>query len=121
MRPKDDDRDGLLDEDPEEDLDGDGVIYQIRKSRYQIRKRKSRLYSRPPRPVGAAMKRVLEGKGDWLVYTEGIDNDGDGKYNEDGIGGLDNHRNYPENWRPDQGGDLTGRGYTQGGGRVPLE
>ncbi|WP_332910157.1 hypothetical protein [Algoriphagus boritolerans] len=31
VRPYDNDRDGLLDEDPEEDLDGDGIIYQIRK------------------------------------------------------------------------------------------
>jgi hypothetical protein len=59
--------------------------------------------------------------GDYLVYTEGIDNDGDGSYNEDGVGGLDLHRNYPENWRPNPGGDLTGRGYTQGGaGEYPL-
>ncbi|MGH7447485.1 MAG: M14 family zinc carboxypeptidase, partial [Longimicrobiales bacterium] len=49
------------------------------------------------------------------------DNDGDGRYNEDGIGGLDLHRNYPENWRPDRGGDATGRGYTQfGAGEFPL-
>jgi hypothetical protein len=63
----------------------------------------------------------LDGKGDYLMYTEGIDNDGDGKYNEDGIGGLDLHRNYPENWRPDNRGDATGRGYTQfGAGEYPL-
>ncbi|NBB22429.1 peptidase [Runella sp. CRIBMP] len=122
VRPKDDDRDGLLDEDPEEDLDGDGVIYQIRKKAVTKSEKEKADYTLDPRdPSGRLMKRVLEGKGDWLVYTEGIDNDGDGKYNEDGIGGLDNHRNYPENWRPDQGGDLTGRGYTQGGaGEYPL-
>lgn len=44
--------------------------------------------------------------------SEGIDNDGDGKYNEDGIGGLDIHRNYPENWRPMT--EQTGMGWTQG-------
>ncbi len=56
-----------------------------------------------------------------MVYPEGIDNDGDGRVNEDGIGGLDLHRNYPENWRPMPGLDLTGRGYTQGGaGEYPL-
>jgi hypothetical protein len=53
--------------------------------------------------------------------AEGIDNDGDGRYNEDGIGGLDLHRNYPENWRPMPGGDATGRGWTQfGAGEFPL-
>src|SRR5690606_3212743 len=30
VRPHDSDRDGLIDEDPPEDLDGDGVIYQMR-------------------------------------------------------------------------------------------
>ena len=59
--------------------------------------------------------------GVWRVITEGIDNDGDGDYNEDGIGGLDLHRNYPENWRPDTGRDLTRRGWTQfGAGAFPL-
>ncbi len=122
VHPKDDDRDGLLDEDPEEDLDGDGIIYQIRKKAVtKAEKEKADFILDPKDPSGRLMKRVLEGKGEWLVYTEGIDNDGDGKYNEDGIGGLDNHRNYPENWRPDAGGDLTGRGYTQGGaGEYPL-
>jgi hypothetical protein len=46
------------------------------------------------------MAYVGPGKGDYLVFTEGIDNDGDGKFNEDGVGGLDLNRNYPENWRP---------------------
>ncbi|AYQ32743.1 M14 family metallopeptidase [Runella sp. SP2] len=120
VHPKDDDRDGLLDEDPEEDLDGDGVIYQIRKKAVTKSEKEKADFILDPRDP-RLMKRVQEGKGEWLVYTEGIDNDGDGKYNEDGIGGLDNHRNYPENWRPDQGGDLTGRGYTQGGaGEYPL-
>jgi len=120
VHPKDDDRDGLLDEDPEEDLDGDGVIYQIRKKAVTKAEKEKADFVIDPRD-SRLMKRVQEGKGEWLVYTEGIDNDGDGKYNEDGIGGLDNHRNYPENWRPDQGGDLTGRGYTQGGaGDYPL-
>lgn len=47
------------------------------------------------------------------------DDDGDGRVNEDGIGGLDLHRNYPENWRPMR--EATGRGFTQGGaGEFPL-
>jgi hypothetical protein len=53
--------------------------------------------------------------------SEGIDNDGDGRVNEDGIGGLDLHRNYLENWRPLPGQERTGRGWTQGGaGEFPL-
>ena len=62
-----------------------------------------------------------EGKGDWKQWSEGIDNDLDGRYNEDGIGGLDLHRNYLENWRPEPGKDATGRGWTQfGAGEYPL-
>jgi hypothetical protein len=62
---------------------------------------------------------VRDGEGNYEVYAEGVDNDGDGRYNEDGIGGLDLHRNYPENWRPMR--EETGRGRTQAGaGEYPL-
>lgn len=122
VRPHDNDRDGLIDEDPEEDLDGDGIIYQIRKKAVtDEEKEKANYIINQDHPSGKLMKRVFPGKGDYLIYSEGIDNDNDGDYNEDGIGGLDLHRNYPENWRPDIGGDLTGRGYTQyGAGEYPL-
>ncbi len=118
VRPHDSDRDGLLDEDPGEDLDGDKFIRQMRKKVDPD----SGNYTLDPRdPTGKLMKRVKDGEGDWRVYTEGIDNDGDGKYNEDGIGGLDLHRNYPENWRPEPGLDATKRSWTQSGaGRFPL-
>ena len=73
----------------------------------------------PKDPKGRAMRRAREGQGDYLLYPEGVDNDLDGRYNEDGIGGLDLHRNYPENWRPMT--EATGRGWTQGGaGEFPL-
>ena len=122
VKPHDNDRDGLLDEDPNEDLDGDGIIYQIRKKAVTPEeKEKANYIIDPEHPSGKLMKRVFSGKGDYLMYSEGIDNDEDGDYNEDGIGGLDLHRNYPENWRPDTGGDLTGRGYTQNGaGEFPM-
>jgi hypothetical protein len=119
VRPHDDDGDGLMDEDPEEDLDGDGVIYTMR---WKAREgEKGNMIIDPADPSGRLMKRVPEGKGIYRMASEGIDNDGDGKYNEDGIGGLDLHRNYVENWRPDEGGDATKRGYTQNGaGSYPL-
>lgn len=117
VRPHDNDRDGLLDEDDEEDLDGDGIIYQIRRKAKEGEEGTHTIDERDPQ--GRLMKRVSEG-GDWFVYSEGVDNDGDGRFNEDGIGGLDLHRNYPENWRPDTGLDETGRGYTQyGAGAYP--
>ena len=122
VRPHDNDRDGLFDEDDEEDLDGDGIMYTIRKKAITDEEKEKANYIIDPRdPEGRLMKPVLAGKGDWLVYSEGIDNDGDGSFNEDGIGGLDLHRNYVENWRPDIGRDATGRGYTQyGAGEFPL-
>jgi hypothetical protein len=46
-------------------------------------------------------------KGDWIMLgQEGIDNDGDGRINEDGPGGYDLNRNWPSGWAPNwiQGG-----------------
>jgi len=117
VRPTDNDGDGLLDEDPGEDLDGDGVLYTMR----WVDLKEGTLIPDPRDPSGRLMKRVTKGKGLWSGASEGWDNDGDGKINEDGIGGLDLHRNYPENWRPGDGLDATGRGWTQGGaGEFPL-
>lgn len=44
VRPHDTDRDGLLDEDTEEDLNNDGIIHSMRKSCYNQGERKSELY-----------------------------------------------------------------------------
>jgi len=115
VRPYDNDGDGLLDEDPAEDLDGNGKIGQMR---IKVEKGKGSFMIDPRDPKGRLMT-YAEGKGDYNVISEGIDNDGDGRINEDGIGGLDLHRNYPENWRPME--EATGRGYTQrGAGDYPL-
>jgi hypothetical protein len=115
VRPYDSDKDGLLDEDSSEDLDSNCVILTMRWKD----EKKGTWISDPADSSGRIMKRVAAGKGIYLTSSEGIDNDGDGKINEDGIGGLDLHRNYPENWRPEK--EDTGRGYTQGGaGEYPL-
>jgi hypothetical protein len=106
--PKDDDRDGLIDEDRAEDLDGDGFITQMRirdtLGEYRADPKDSRL-----------MIRVEKGeKGEYTqLGTEGIDNDNDGRVNEDEPGYIDPNRNFPYNWQP---------GYVQGGaGSFPLE
>ncbi|CAM5783422.1 M14 family metallopeptidase [Brevibacillus borstelensis] len=115
-RPVDNDGDGIMDEDILEDLDGDGYSRQMRQ---YVGMGKGDYIKDPSDSSGRLMKQVGEGKGDYRVLSEGIDNDGDGKYNEDGIGGLDIHRNYPENWRPMT--EQTGMGWTQGGaGEYPL-
>jgi hypothetical protein len=48
------------------------------------------------------MLRVKPGeKGEWtLLGEEGVDNDGDGKVNEDGEGYVDGNRNWGVNWAP---------------------
>ena len=102
MRPTDEDRDGALDEDGPEDLDGDGSIGQMwRKDPLGTHRRNLRdpriLESVPtePRPDG-----TIE-HGDWShAGSEGIDNDGDGQVNEDGPGGYDMNRNWPSDWQP---------------------
>ncbi len=115
VRPYDNDGDGLLDEDSPEDLDNDGMILTMRWKDPA----KANMSSDPADTSGRIMKRAGEGEGVWLTAQEGIDNDNDGRINEDGIGGLDLHRNYPENWRPSS--EETGRGYTQNGaGEYPL-
>ena len=117
-RPIDNDGDGLLDEDPLEDLDGDGFSRQMR---VKVPMGEGTHIVDPIDPKGRLMQNVGAGNGDYLVMSEGIDNDGDGRINEDGIGGLDLHRNYPENWRPMPGLDMTNRGWTQtGAGDYPL-
>ena len=87
--PKDDDRDGLVDEDGPDDLDGDGNICTMR------RKDPFGQYKTDPEDP-RLMVRVKPGeKGEWtLLGEEGIDNDGDGKVNEDGEGYVDGNRNW---------------------------
>ncbi|HUP19648.1 MAG TPA: M14 family metallopeptidase [Gemmatimonadota bacterium] len=75
VRPVDEDHDGRADEDPPEDLDGDGRITWIR-----------------VREPGGREARLIR---------EGIDNDGDGRINEDGVGGIDMNRNFPRFWEPE--------------------
>lgn len=115
VRPVDNDGDALLDEDPPDDIDGDGIILTMR-----WRDEKNGSYIPDPADsTGRILKRVPAGTGIYSTSQEGIDNDGDGRLNEDGIGGLDLHRNYPENWRPQS--EETGRGFTQSGaGDYPL-
>lgn len=117
VRPVDNDNDGLYDEDPANDLDGDGIILQMR-----WRDPDGDWLQDERDPQGRLMRRAQEGEqGEWSMGREGIDDDGDGRTDEDGVGGLDLHRNYPENWRPMPGRDHTGRGFTQNGaGAYPL-
>ncbi len=100
--PYDDDNDGRIDEDPPEDLNGDGFITQMRvldtDGEYQIQSDELRLMAKADAAKGES--------GTHAVYWEGRDTDGDGFYNEDGPGGTDLNRNfqhaYPY-WKADAG------------------
>ena len=93
-RPFDDDEDGAADEDPPEDLDGDGWITQIRvpdpDGIWVADPEDDRIMVRDPEMQRAGLR--------FSTMREGVDNDGDGTINEDGIGGLDMNRNFPRNW-----------------------
>jgi len=65
--PYDEDGDGLLDEDPPDDTDGDGYIEDLI---------------------------FYNGTNYYFIRWEGIDDDGDSLYNEDWVGGVDLNRNY---------------------------
>ncbi len=96
-KPTDNDRDGKADEDPMDDLDGDGEILTMRK-RVPLGEGTHRQAQDDPRILERVTKDQL---GDFLVLgQEGIDNDGDGRINEDGIGGYDMNRNWPSDWQP---------------------
>ena len=102
-KPHDDDLDGLVDEDGPDDLDGDGEFTQMRKhvALGEGDWRESEKYPGLMEHVGPGEK------GDWLMLgSEGIDNDGDGRINEDGPGYYDMNRNWPSGWNPSflQGG-----------------
>ena len=101
--PIDDDGDGLFDEDGPDDLDGDGFIEQMwRKDPFGTHRRDPRdprRFERVPTEPKADGTREY---GDWsMAGQEGIDNDGDGRINEDGKGGYDMNRNWPTAWHPD--------------------
>ena len=89
--PHNDDMDDQFDEDGFNDLDGNGLITNIRvKSPDGIWV----AVASEPRLMRRADPSRGE-KGIYKIYTEGIDDDGDGQYNEDGKGGTDVNANFP--------------------------
>jgi hypothetical protein len=94
--PTDNDRDGVADEDDCEDLNGDGVITRMR-----IKDPQGRWKRHPDYPEYLMVRAKPDEPGEYtLLGWEGIDNDGDGRVNEDGRGGYDMNRNYPFDWQP---------------------
>jgi len=98
-RPADDDGDGLYDEDQTEDVDGDGEI--------------SNMFVEDPQgdlkltPDGRRFVRIADAREQVRRFRrigmEGYDNDGDGRINEDDLGGPDPNRNFSYGWSLDAG------------------
>lgn len=100
--PVDNDRDGAVNEDAYDDLDGDGEIVMMRRKNPNGRFRTNPLDPHQMIQVGP------DEKGDYeLLGQEGIDNDGDGLVNEDGYTfEYDPNRDWGWGWQPNyiQGG-----------------
>ena len=95
LAPRDNDRDGLIDEDGPDDLNGDKEISQMR------RKNPAGTMKVDPKDT-RKMIRVEPGEtGEYeMLGTEGFDNDKDGLVNEDGPGSYDGNRDWGFNWEP---------------------
>jgi hypothetical protein len=93
-RPFNDDYDDKTGEDGPEDLNQDGFITLMRQAHPEGE-------WMPVEENPVLMKKADPGKGErglYRIFTEGIDNDRDGLYNEDGPGGTNPGRNFPHNF-----------------------
>lgn len=96
IQPVDDDRDGVADEDGYDDLDGDGSITQMR-----LRDPAGRWKRHPLYPDRLVVPAAPDEHGEFqMLGSEGLDNDGDGRVNEDPPGGYDMNRNWAFDWQP---------------------
>jgi len=89
-KPYDDDNDGRMDEDGPEDLNRDGFITVMRvkdpNGDYMIDPEEPRLMKKADPKKGE--------KGEYTLFWEGRDRDGDGFIGEDGPGGVNINRNF---------------------------
>ncbi|GJQ30047.1 MAG: hypothetical protein HBSAPP03_19310 [Phycisphaerae bacterium] len=97
------DHDARRGEDPAEDLNGDGFITMMRLKDPSPTTGLAAEFMLDPAD-GRILKRPDTAKGERAQYAlliEGVDNDGDGKFNEDGPGGagdIDPSTNFPYRW-----------------------
>ena len=103
LAPRDNDRDGLMDEDGSDDLNGDKEISQMR------RKNPNGNMKIDPSDPRKMIRVGPEEKGEYeLLGDEGFDNDGDGLINEDGPGSYDGNRDWGFNWEPNYHSERSG-------------
>ena len=96
VRPDDRDRDGAIDEDGPNDLNGDGLITMMRvfdpeKANRMADLSEPRLDVEPDRDKGE--------RADFVLYVEGVDDDNDGEHNEDDLGGVDLNMNFMHGYK----------------------
>ncbi len=93
----DDDRDGAMDEDAAQDVNGDGLITMMR-----LPARVGRAPTHLIDSVDARIVRTPDPKkhehATHEYFVEGRDLDGDGRVAEDSVGGTDLDRNFPHRW-----------------------
>jgi Zinc carboxypeptidase len=95
LLPIDNDRDMGVNEDGFDDLDGDGNITQM------IRKTPQGRFKKDPNEPRRLIPVKPEEPGEYeILGFEGIDNDGDGRVNEDGEGYYDPNRDWGWKWQP---------------------
>ncbi|MEL7483789.1 MAG: M14 family zinc carboxypeptidase [Planctomycetota bacterium] len=114
--PRDADRDRRTDEDPPNDLNGDGLITMMR-----VPAPNARFGLEPTHVIDAEDPRIVREPNDdegatHTLLIEGIDDDGDGRFNEDGWGGasgggIDLDMHFPMHW-PE---------HADGAGQFPLD
>jgi len=86
----DDDRDGKVNEDGFDDLDGNGKITWMR-----VESPIGEYRPHPDDPRVMVKADLSKGeKGRYLIFSEGRDNDKDGQFNEDGEGGVNFNKNF---------------------------
>ena len=95
----DNDRDGITEEDAPRDLNGDGLITQMRAPGTMPPFLTPTVLADPAEP---RLIRAPDAKAGevpvFTVWTEAIDTDGDGRLGEDWPGGIDPERNFPHRW-----------------------
>jgi len=95
----DDDRDGLFDEDGYDDIDGDGSITRMRRKsdhgNFIVDPKDSR------KMIQIGPDDVVSTQRYEYLGNEGIDNDNDGRINEDTHGYYDPNRDWGWKWQPD--------------------
>ncbi len=92
----DNDGDGEAGEDMFDDLNGDNHITMM------IRKSPTGQFIKDPQDPRRLIRVEPEQQGDYeMLGFEGIDRDGDGRVNEDGIGYYDPNRDWGWKWQPD--------------------